>query len=114
MKKIFSLIIFSVFSLSTIHAEMSWDLSDDGTLTISGTEIKGAVPEKIPWAYQTGKIKKVIIEDGVTYIGGNAFYGCTNLTSVTIPNSVTRIEYQAFGGCSSLTSVIIPNSVTHI
>ena len=114
MKKLFLFICLSMLSFVSIHAEMSWDLSDDGTLTISGTEIKGAVPEKIPWAYQTGKIKKVIIEDGVTYIGGNAFYGCSNLTSVTIPNSVTKIEYRAFYNCSNLTSVIIPNSVTHI
>ena len=114
MKKILLLVFLSVFSLSTIHAEMKWELSDDGILTISGTEIKGVVPEKRPWAYQTEKIKKVIIEDGVTEIGGNAFLSCNNLVSVKIPNSVTNIGYQAFGSCSSLTSVIIPNSVTRI
>ena len=50
----------------------------------------------------------------VTSIGGEAFYDCSGLTSVTIPNSVTSIGWSAFCGCSGLTSVTIPNSVTSI
>ncbi len=55
-----------------------------------------------------------LIPNSVTAIGNCAFYGCTNLTSVTIPNSVTAIGDYAFGYCSGLTSVTIPNSVTAI
>ena len=47
-------------------------------------------------------------------MGGNTFYGCSGLTSVTIGNSVNSIDYQTFYGCSSLTSITIPNSVTSI
>ena len=47
-------------------------------------------------------------------IGANAFYNCSNLTSVTIPNSVTSIGASAFSGCSGLTEVTIPNSITAI
>ena len=65
MKKYFLLILVCVFSFAAIHAEMTWDMSDDGTLTISGTEMKNVVPEKVPWNYQRDKIKKVIIENGV-------------------------------------------------
>ncbi len=54
------------------------------------------------------------IPDGVTSIGGIAFYGCTSLESVTIPDSVTTIGVFAFYGCTSLESVIIPDSVTTI
>jgi hypothetical protein len=54
------------------------------------------------------------IPNGVTTVGLQAFYGCTNLTSVVIPNSVTIIEAAAFRGCSGLTSITIGNGVTSI
>ena len=46
----------------------------------------------------------------VTYIGDNAFYGCTELTSITIPNSVTGFGVGAFSGCTSLTTVELDNN----
>ncbi len=55
-----------------------------------------------------------IIPSDVTVIGSSAFYGCTNLTSITIPDSVTSIGDWAFAHCSGLTSVTIPDSVTSI
>lgn len=39
------------------------------------------------------------ILNSVTSLGGYAFAGCRNLTSVTIPNSVTTIGSYAFTGC---------------
>ena len=64
----------------------------------------------------------VVIPDEVTYMNrtrkvtsiGNAFFGCTGLTSVTICNSVTSIGKRVFYGCSGLASVTIGNSVTSI
>jgi hypothetical protein len=47
-------------------------------------------------------------------VGGGAFSGCINLTSVTIPNSVTNIGDQAFSYCTNLTNVAIGNGVTII
>ena len=50
--------------------------------------------------------KSVIPDDGsVTSIGGWAFNGCVNLTSVTIPDSVTSIGNSAFYNCSSLMNI---------
>lgn len=38
-----------------------------------------------PWFLKNEKMETVIIENGVTNIGNNAFNNCINLTSVNIP-----------------------------
>ena len=113
MRKYLLLLFFTLFSFSAIHAEITWNLSEDGTLTISGTgDIPGSAGA--PWYYRFYEIKKVIIKDGVTNIGNNAFFDQPALTSVEIPNSVTSIGESAFFLCTSLTSVTIGNSLTRI
>ena len=47
----------------------------------------------------------------LTEIMRQAFYGCTNLTSITIPSGVTRIEYAAFID-TGLKSIKVPAGVT--
>ena len=120
MRKALLLLLLTLFSFSAIHAQITSTLSDDGTLTISGT---GNMPDfsinvnnrtTAPWDSQRDKIKTVVIKDGVTSIGKYAFFWCSGLTSITIPNSVTSIGDYAFANCSGLTSITIPNSVTSI
>ncbi len=86
---------------------------DDGVLTISGS---GDMWDYERWHNNSSwrSVNKVVIEDGVTYIGHSAFSECNNLLSVEIPPSVTSISNKAFFECSSLTSVEIPSSVTSI
>ncbi|WP_455099082.1 leucine-rich repeat domain-containing protein [Prevotella histicola] len=121
MKQIYILLIALLMGLSanaetsgTCGPDLRWHLTDNGVLTISG---KGKMNNyldhnRLPWS--KSDIKRIIIGDGVTTIGENAFRGCSALTSVTIPNSVTTIGKSAFEGCRTLTSVTIPNSVTTI
>ena len=113
MRKYLLLLFFTLFSFSAIHAEIIWNLSEDGTLTISGT---GDIPGSgdAPWFSRSYEIKKVIIKDGVTNIGNKAFFDYPALTSVEIPNSVTSIGESAFFQCMRLTSVTIGNSLTRI
>ena len=97
--------------------ESAWDWSvEDGVLKIRGTgDMENYSSSGLaPWYSQRDKIVRVEIEEGITSIGEYAFYGCTDLTSVSIPNSVTNIGRSAFCGCTGLTSVRIPNSVTSI
>ena len=100
----------------------TWELTDDGTLTISG---RGKMDN---WS-GTGRpawfgiltdeagddaIKTVVIGDKITYIGNYSFRYCYNLTSVTLPDSLTEIGGHVFTDCRNLTKIEIPENVTLI
>ena len=108
-------IIASAATSGTCGDNLTWTLDNNGTLTISGTgDMDDWGYNSFPWYSKREGVRDVIIENGVTSVGKNAFYGCESLISVKISNSVTSIGIQAFGGCSSLISITIPNSVTSI
>lgn len=91
---------------------VNWHMNSTGILTISGS---GSIAEytdetKVPWYGQRENIKSVIIKDGVTGIGTNAFKGCTNLIEITIPESVVNIGKDAFGYCSNALLLVIADS----
>ncbi|MCD8314109.1 MAG: leucine-rich repeat domain-containing protein, partial [Firmicutes bacterium] len=76
---------------------LTWTLTSDGTLTISGEgRMNEYFPGDTPWYDSASVITSVVVEDGVATIGSNAFYDCTSLTSVTIPDSVTTIGGGVF------------------
>lgn len=56
-------------------------------------------------------IETLQVPASVNVIDMFAFYGCTNLTSVTFEDGVKEIGSEAFRNCTSLTSVTIPESV---
>lgn len=99
--------------------KVTYTISDDGVLTISGTgamanyTYKDNDSSNCPWHSVRWAIKKVVIEDGVTSIGDFAFAFDISLADVTIPGSVTSIGNRAFMG-TPLTSVVIPEGVKTI
>ncbi len=84
-----------------------------GALTVGGS---GEIPESAFNANNSywDKIKSVVIENGITSIGKNAFSGCENMTYVSVSNNVTSIELGAFAYCYGLTVFTIPESVTSV
>ena len=115
MKQIYILLIALLMGLSanaeksgTCGPDLRWYLTNDGVLTISG---KGEMYDysddnRELWdEYDKYDIERIIIGDGVTTIGVNAFSDCDNLASVTIPNSVTKIGESAFSGCINITQI---------
>ncbi len=122
---------------------LTWTLGADGTLTVSGngpmTDYEWDDDQSeitAPWADSKDRIRKVVLEDGVTSIGNEAFDGCGNLTEVQLPDGLTRIgefglqacgfteialpesltEFGdgAFYGCSALQTIELPSGITEI
>lgn len=100
-------------------ANATYTLKSDGTMVISGTGPMYSYQydskeycSTAPWAsgYRS-KIKKNIIEDGITSVGAYAFketgYGtegsCTHLEEIVIGNDVKTIETEAFYACNPIT-----------
>ena len=132
------IVLLSCFSRSLAAGEVAsgtcgaqgdnvrWSLRSDGELVISGSGAMEDYDDRFledlaPWfsTHDFGRIKKVVIENGVTTIGDASFINCYNLYSVTIPSSVITIGDYAFGNWDysksyKLTSVQIPNGVTSI
>ena len=51
----------------------------------------------------------------ITTIGYNAFWKCTNITSLTLPNTLNSIIQGAFAGCTGISGeVVFPDAVTHL
>lgn len=94
----------------TCGDNLAWILDAEGLLTISGTgDMIDFSIEGLPW--QRGLVKNVIIEHGITSIGQNAFYACSNILRVSISNTVIDIGNSAFDYCYKLTNIVLPSSI---
>ena len=95
---------------------LTWTLDDDGVLTITGEGAMDDYEEWIPapWDGQRNNIKRVVISEGVTSLGAEAFYSFPNLTEAILPDSLTSIHGCVFYDCVSLEKLNIPASVTSI
>lgn len=137
--KFFSLLVAIAASVGMMNAEvingtcgesLTWTLDENGLLTISGigtmwdfeSEDYGA---QVPW--DASKITSVVIEEGVTTIGDNAFNMTTGWNAneqvyshydgpqtVNLPNSLTSIGKSAFMNCTNVEYLFIPANVVDI
>ena len=103
--------------------DVIWTLTDDGTLTISGSgamqaykmgEWQPSTNVETPWYGSRENITRVVIEDGVTSVGDYAFCGCVNVTEIILPDYMSEIGMAAFRECSKLSHIRIPEGVKFI
>ena len=132
-----------------VTATLSSNNDGDGTYTMT---IRGTGPMEnydflscrdMPWRDAIPKIKRLIVDDGVTslgdcvlhgfdgehdaesleevtlpegltYLGNYAFFGAAKLKSITLPSTLTTIGLAAFDECAGLTDITIPSNVKTI
>ncbi len=100
---------------------VTWALDDSGTLTISGTgetysfeRPTGSVYIEQPWYNYNENIKRLVVSNGVTYVGSWAFKNCVNLENVFLSESVKEVGSQAFYGCKKLNQINLPDNLEEI
>ena len=96
---------------------ITWNFDEvTGTLTLSGSgEMYNLSPgEGAEWHAYYHKVKKIVINEGISSIGTNAFYGLEEAESIKIPHSVKTIYSGALQGCESIEEVHLPNNLTNI
>lgn len=100
---------------------VTYKLSSDGLLTISGNGEMDDVPDfrdnmfsGSPTPWDKDKVKHVVIDEGVTKIGAYVFSDHYYLMDIQIPKSVVSIGEGAFQYCTSLSSLILPENITSI
>ncbi len=125
--KIFILTLLTTIAIS-INAQADGEYDSDnlhwtfynGVLTVSKKD--GATSDVMPdygdsyapWYSYKDQITTVVINDGLSNVGGYAFSHLHNLTSVSIPDSVKSIDRGAFVNAWNLESITIPKDVTSI
>lgn len=102
----------------TCGENVTWQLSEDGTLTISGegptTDYSVGSPSPFSDDSMRTNIKKVVFSEGVTSIGNRLLARCTELTGVNISSSVKTIGNNALYYCTALEQISIPEGVETI
>ena len=102
------------------ESNLVWTYSD-GTLTFSkGTGSGNAVIPDIDysstdhWRAYAGDVTSVVIGDGITTIGLNAFNGFSELKTVSFGKDVQTIDQYAFSYCGAMETITLPASLTKI
>lgn len=85
---------------------VKWRL-ENGVLTV---EIYGTLHAFLS-KEEKSKIRKIVISEGCSRIGGWVFAGCENVTDVILPLSLRIIAEYAFLGCSRLKTIALPENL---
>jgi len=117
-------------SIPIIHSgicgdELMWELDAENTLTISGrgdmydyefseTAVGGETSSTAPWFDYSYDIERIVVENGVTGLGKNAFVRCANATEISISDSVKSVRFQALYECGSIENITLPPSLEEL
>ena len=91
--------------------------TDTGVMTISGSGKMADYDSYYnqPWAGQRDNIKHLVVENGVTSIGNNAFRYCTNLIDADMSKALSlRSISTSFWGCTGLKNVVLNEGLKEI
>ena len=127
----FSIIEAGILAGGSCGGNITWSLSSDGTLTLSG---EGAMSSVWNVADYNDKVVKVVVEEGITSLPKKVFNSLTQSFTIELPSSLEKLDGDfnsctkliavtfakegklkdiyawTFSGCSFLESVVLPNN----
>ena len=124
---VFAMLMSIVPCVNIVHAEtveigtcgadgdnLTWILDSEGTLTISGTgemeHYYNTIPNT-PWYSLKNNIKSVVINNGVTSIGSNAFANANNCKKIIITSKkLEKVGKNAFKNISESAKIVVPSN----
>ena len=104
------------YMMGACGEQVWWDVAFDGTMTIAGSGPMFDYGGDMGWPEWNDnvftKVKKIVVEPGVTTIGNESFGWMENLTEVVLPEGLTKIGDYSFSYSTALKTVKLPASVT--
>lgn len=108
-------VVYGIAQSGTCGETATWELSDEGVLTISGSgAISDTGQHDMPWKDLRNDITSIVIDEGITRIGNWVFHSCTEAISVSLPSTLKEIGEQSFRSCSKITQVMLPSGLKSI
>ena len=95
---------------------LTWSLSVDGILTVSGSGTMDNYSEETPapWYDYAGGIETLVVEKGVQSIGHFAFHDCGSILTLQLPDTLESVGDFAFAYCYGLTEITLPKNVASL
>ena len=92
-------------------SNVTWVLTTDGTLILSGTGAVAAYEERkdTPWGDYNDQILRVEVQKGITSVSG--FCSCYELREVSLPEGLISIGRLTFMDCQKLQEIRLPKSL---
>lgn len=116
-------VTFGGNSINKCGDNITWEYNN-GVLTLSGSgamydysteyDHDTVISTNSLWSNGFSKVEKVVVSEGITYIGNSAFACFTNLKEVSLPQTLLSIGDDAFANCRVLKEIDIPVAVNEI
>jgi hypothetical protein len=81
----------------------SFDAAQNNGDKLTAVAIPNTVKKIMGGAFEGDALTSVVLPKNLQFLGGYAFYSCSNLSYAIVPSSCASIGWRAFTGCSKLT-----------
>lgn len=81
---------------------------------LDGTNMPESITSIGTETFADSSLTSVTLHEGVTFIGSQAFGGCSNLTQVTLPDSIETIFSDAFINCAVESATLASSALQYV